>query len=146
MKYLALLQSLAEAPATSPKGTGNSLTKPTEPESSYQRDSVTKPTEPTEPILSVLTVSDPSVSNSDAVVTPNSRTPPVSDAVRTVIEGDARAQGWPAELRWNAEFWGSPRGLAAVLDESDAISEVTADYVAIVKTERRVLKFLRTVS
>jgi hypothetical protein len=42
------------------------------------------------------------------------------DAVRAVIESiklDARAKGWPAELLWNNEFWGSPRGLAALLDE-----------------------------
>ena len=43
-----------------------------------------------------------------------------SDATISTV---ARAQGWPAELLWDTEPWGSPRGLASVLDESDAISE-----------------------
>jgi hypothetical protein len=56
-------------------------------------------------------------------MTPNSRRPLISDAVRSVIEaieGDARAQGWPAELLWNTEPWGSPRGRASMLDEKDS--------------------------
>ena len=45
-------------------------------------------------------------------VTPSSRRPLIPDGVRSIIEGiepDARTQGWPAELLWNAEFWASPR-------------------------------------
>jgi len=82
-------------------------------------------------------------------VTPNSRNPLIPDSVRSLIEaieGDARAQGWPAELLWNTEPWGSPRGLASVLDESDAIGEVTRDYIQIVKSERSILRFQRQTS
>jgi hypothetical protein len=81
-------------------------------------------------------------------VTPHSRNPLIPDGVRSLIEGieaDARAQGWPAELLWNAEFWGSPRGLAAVLDESDAVDKVTSDYIEILKTEGSILRFQRSV-
>jgi hypothetical protein len=81
--------------------------------------------------------------------TPNSRQPLIPDAVRAIIEGlegEARAMGWPAELLWNSEFWGSPRGLAAMLDVGDAIAEVTADYIAILKVERTILRFQRRVS
>jgi hypothetical protein len=79
-------------------------------------------------------------------VTPNPLIPDVVRAIIESIEADARAQGWPAELLWNAEFWGSPRGLAAVLEESDAIAEVTPDFIAIIKTERSILRFQRRVS
>jgi hypothetical protein len=81
-------------------------------------------------------------------VTPSSRRPLIPDVVRSIIEGiepDARAHGWPAELLWNAEFWGSPRGLAAVLDESDAVGKVTSDFIEILKTERSILRFQRYV-
>jgi hypothetical protein len=79
-------------------------------------------------------------------VTRNSRSPLIPDAVRTIIEaieGEARTLGWPAELLWNAEFWGSPRGLAAVLDDDDAIVEVTPDYIGILKTHNSILRFQR---
>jgi hypothetical protein len=82
-------------------------------------------------------------------VRPNSRSPLVPPAVRAVIESievDARAKGWPPELLWNAEFWGSPRGLAALLDEGDAIVEVATDYIAILKVERNILRFQRRAS
>ena len=82
-------------------------------------------------------------------VTPNSRSPLVPPAVRILIEGieaEARAKGWPAELLWNAEFWGSPRGLAAVLDDDDTIAEVTPDYIGILKTHSSILRFQRRVS
>jgi hypothetical protein len=85
----------------------------------------------------------------DPSIPPNSRRPLIPDSVRTIIEGieaDARAQGWPPELLWNAGDWDSPRGLAAVLDESDVIAEVTPDFIAIVKTERSLLRFQRRVS
>jgi hypothetical protein len=84
-----------------------------------------------------------------AGVTPNSRSPLIPEAVRTIIEGmegDARAQGWPAELLWSSDFKGSPRGLAAVLDASDLIGEVTADYIEIVKSKRSILRFPRRTS
>jgi hypothetical protein len=146
MKYLALLRGRTGSPSTSQKGMGTSLTKPTELPLPHQKDSLT---ERTKPVVSVLAISDPYVSSRKAVVTPNSRNQLISDAVRTVIEaieGDARAQGWPAELLWNTEPWGSPRGLASVLDESDAISEVTRDYIEIVKSERSILRFQRRTS
>jgi hypothetical protein len=37
----------------------------------------------------------------------------------------------------------SRSGLAAVLDPQDEIAEVTADYIAILKTKRGLLKFRR---
>jgi hypothetical protein len=91
----------------------------------------------------------PAAAGSHQGITPNSRSPLVPPAVRTLIEGieaDARAKGWPAELLWNAEFWGSPRGLATVLDDDDAIVEVTPDYIGILKTHSSILRFQRRVS
>lgn len=82
-------------------------------------------------------------------VTPNSRNPLISNAVRAVIEGiesDARAKGWPAELLWNSSFWDCPRGMASLLDDGDVIAEVTPDFITIVKTERSIVRFQRTVS
>lgn len=79
----------------------------------------------------------------------NSRYSLVTPEVRELIEAiepEARAKGWPAELLWNSEFWGAPRGLAAVLDEGDAIAEVTTDYIAIYKVEHNILRFQRRVS
>jgi len=80
-------------------------------------------------------------------VTPNSRAPLIPDAIRekiAAIEPTARNLGWPPELLWNASFWDSPRGLAAVLDVDDEIVEVAADYIAILKVKRDLLKFRRT--
>lgn len=77
---------------------------------------------------------------------PDSRTIRIPDAVRMkieAIESEARCLGWPPELLWNAEFWRQPRGLAAVLDEGDEIGEVTADYIAILKVKRDLLRFQR---
>src|ERR1700704_6694157 len=94
-----------------------------------------------EPAQSVLPDTDLSDgSKADAAewhqgITPNSRRPLIPDAVRAIVEGveaDARAQGWPAELLWNAGDCDCPRGLAAVLDESDVIAEVTPDFIEIV--------------
>ncbi len=59
------------------------------------------------------------------------------------IESEARQLGWPAELLWNSQFWGQPRGLAAVLDEGDEIVEVAADYISILKVRRDLLRFRR---
>jgi hypothetical protein len=84
-----------------------------------------------------------------AGVTPNSRSPLIPDAVRAIvegIEGEARAKGWPAELLWSSDFKGSPRGLAAVLDASDVIGEVTSDFIEIVKSERAISRFMRRTS
>lgn len=72
--------------------------------------------------------------------------PPAIRATIEAIEADARAKGWPPELLWNAEFWGSPRGLAALLDEGDAIVEVATDYIAILKIEWNILRFRRRAS
>ena len=80
-------------------------------------------------------------------VTPSSRAPLIPDAIRekiAAIEPTARNLGWPPELLWNANFWDSPRGLAAVLDADDEIVEVAADYIAILKVKRDLLKFRRT--
>ena len=68
------------------------------------------------------------------------------DVIVEGVEADARAQGWPAELLWNAGDWDCPRGLAAVLDESDVIAEVTPDFIEIVKSKRSILRFQRRVS
>jgi hypothetical protein len=79
----------------------------------------------------------------------NSRSPIIPPAIRAIIEdieANARAKGWPAELLYNAEFWGSPRGLAAVLDEGDAIAEVTTDYIEIFKVKHTIQRFQRRIS
>jgi hypothetical protein len=79
-------------------------------------------------------------------ITPNSRQPLIQPAVRAkieAIEADARAKGWPAELLWNNAFWDLPRRLAAVLGADDEISEVTQEYIAILKTRSELLKFRR---
>jgi len=76
----------------------------------------------------------------------DSRHPLIPDAIRAkieAIEAEARAKSWPAELLWNAGFWDSPRGLAAVLDAEDEIGEVTPDYIEILKIRRDVLRFRR---
>jgi hypothetical protein len=80
-------------------------------------------------------------------VTPDSRhplIPPEARAKIEAIEAEARAKGWPAELLWNDNFWGRPRGLAAVLDREDEIVEVATDYIAILKVKRDLLRFRRT--
>jgi hypothetical protein len=85
----------------------------------------------------------------DSPIPPNSRNPRIPRSIRAVIEdieADARSKGWPVEMLYNSEFWDSPRGLAAVLDEGDAIIEVTNDHIAILKTERHILRFQRNIS
>jgi hypothetical protein len=80
---------------------------------------------------------------------PDSRTPIMPPCIREkieAIEADARAKGWPPELLWNSGFWDSPRGLAALLDEGDEIAEVAVDYIAILKTQRNILRFQRRTS
>jgi hypothetical protein len=82
-------------------------------------------------------------------VVPDSRHPLVSPRVRAKIEsieGAARAKGWPAELLWNAGYWDSPRGLAAVLDTEDEIVDVTPGNIVILKTCRTLLRFRRHVA
>ncbi|MFZ0679158.1 hypothetical protein [Candidatus Binatus sp.] len=79
-------------------------------------------------------------------VGPDSRHPIIPSEVRTKIEAievDARAKGWPAELLWSAGSWDSPRGLAAVLDAEDEITDVQADYIAILRVKRDVVRFRR---
>jgi hypothetical protein len=81
-------------------------------------------------------------------ITPDSRSPIIPPEVRVKIEnieGEARAKGWPAELLYNANFWDSPRGLAAVLEEDDEIVEVSPDHIAILKVRRDLLRFRRHV-
>ena len=78
--------------------------------------------------------------------TRNSRNPLLSGAVRKKIEAieqEARGLGWPSELIWNGNFWDSPRGLAAVMDDDDEIAEVTADSIEILKTRRNMVRFYR---
>jgi hypothetical protein len=82
-------------------------------------------------------------------ITPNSRHPLIPPEVRAKIESveaDARAKGWPAELLWNAEFWDSPRGLAALLNADDEIVEVTTDWISILKTRHEPLRFMRRIA
>jgi hypothetical protein len=77
----------------------------------------------------------------------NSRQPELPPAIAAkieAIEAEARCLGWPPQRLWNANFWDAPRGLAAVLDEGDEITEVTADYIKILKTKRDLVRFYRT--
>lgn len=123
------------------------------------------PTDKTDATGSVSFVSEPSASSSTpfprspvpkapilppaVAASPSPRNPIIPPGVRSVIEAievDARAKGWPAELLWNSRFWDSPRGLAALIDEGDAIAEVTTTYIAILKVERKILRFQRRAS
>lgn len=82
-------------------------------------------------------------------VTPDSRNPLLGPDVRAkieAVEAEARVKGWPAELLWNAGFWDCPRGLAAVLEPSDEIGDVTTDYIEIWKLRRDRQRFMRRVS
>jgi hypothetical protein len=82
-------------------------------------------------------------------VAPDSRHPLITDEVRKKIEAvevEARALNWPAELLWNAGFWDCPRGLAAVLDPTDEIGDVTPDYIDVWKLRRDRLRFMRCIS
>jgi len=79
-------------------------------------------------------------------VPPDSRSPIIPLEVRSkieAIEAEARAKGWPPELLWNAGFWDTPRGLAAVLDPEDEIDQVTPEYISILKIRRDLLRFRR---
>jgi hypothetical protein len=79
-------------------------------------------------------------------VTPDSRNPLVKPEIRVkieAIEARARALGWPAELLWNTWFWDRPRGLAAVLEECDEITDVTSDSIGILKSRHDLLRFRR---
>jgi len=81
-------------------------------------------------------------------MTPDSRHPLIEPAVRAkleAIEAEARAKGWPPELLWNGNFWDCPRGLAAVLDPGDEITEVAVavDHITILKVKRDLLNFRR---
>lgn len=59
------------------------------------------------------------------------------------IEPAALAVGWlPARL-WNSVFWPAPRGLAAVLDGSDRIVEVTREWILIRKADGNQQRFFR---
>lgn len=83
---------------------------------------------------------------------PTSREP-VEPGVRSEIERievGALALGWPRERLWNLAFWphrgGEPRGLASVMDPGDHVTEVTADFMLIEKSNssRDRLRFWRT--
>lgn len=80
-------------------------------------------------------------------ITPDSRHPLIPPEVRAKIEAietEARRLGWPPELLWNGGFyWDCPRGLAAVLEPEDEITEVTPDHIAILKVERDLVRFQR---
>jgi hypothetical protein len=70
----------------------------------------------------------------------------VTEVIRAKIEAierQARRMGWPGELLWNSSFWDKPRGLAALLDPEDEITEVTADFIAILKCRRDIQRFRR---
>jgi len=59
------------------------------------------------------------------------------------IEPAALTVGWlPARL-WNPAFWPAPRGLAAVLDGSDRIAEVTREWILIQKADGNQQRFFR---
>jgi hypothetical protein len=85
----------------------------------------------------------------DRSTPPNSRNPLVPDAIRAkieAIEDEARQLGWEPERLWNSNFWDQPRGLAAIMDEGDEIAEVRADSIAVLKKERRLVRFQRWVA
>jgi hypothetical protein len=91
----------------------------------------------------------PKPDRSAKIVVPNTRHPLVAAEVRVkieAIEAEARCLRWPAELLWNGNFWDSPRGLAAVIDPDDEIVEVTAEYIAILRMRRDLLRFRRHVA
>jgi hypothetical protein len=46
-----------------------------------------------------------------------------------------RAKGWDQARLWSLKFWDQARGLTAVLEPDDEIAEVTANYIAILKTQ-----------
>jgi hypothetical protein len=78
---------------------------------------------------------------------------PIEPAVRREIERievPALALGWRRERLWNFAFWphrgGEPRGLASVMDPGDHVTEVTADFMLIEKSDSRRdrLRFWRT--
>jgi hypothetical protein len=82
-------------------------------------------------------------------VVPDSHSPLIPDSIRAKIEeieAEARVAGWTHERLWNTGFWDQPRGLAAVLGEDDQLVEVTADYIAILKTQKKILRFRRRTS
>lgn len=82
-------------------------------------------------------------------VVPDRSSPLIPDSIRAKIEEietEARVAGWTHERLWNAGFWDQPRGLAAVLEPDDEIAEVTADYIAILKVEKNILRFQRRMS
>jgi hypothetical protein len=85
-------------------------------------------------------------SGGSQTVTPDSRNPLVKPEIRAkieAIEAHARALGWPAELLWNASYWDRPRGLAAILDGGDEITDVTPDSIGILKRRHDLLRFRR---
>jgi len=91
-------------------------------------------------------LSGPATERARQPITPDSRHPLIADAIRAKIEAietEARRLGWPAELLWNAGFWDRPRGLAAVLDAHDEITDVRPDYIEILRTKRDLLRFCR---
>lgn len=82
-------------------------------------------------------------------ITPSSRNPIIEPEVRAkieTIEAGARAQGWPAELLYNSNFWDCPRGLAAVLDPDDEIADLTPEFITILKRRRDLVRFCRHAS
>ena len=82
-------------------------------------------------------------------VVPDISSPLIPDSIRAKIEEiepEACVAGWTHERLWNASFWDQPRGLAAVLGEDDHLIEVTADYIAILKVEKNILRFQRRTS
>jgi hypothetical protein len=82
-------------------------------------------------------------------VVPDSRSPLIPQDIRANIEAiecKARGMGWPPELLWNAGFWDRPRGLAAILDPDDQISQVTPEYIEILKCRRDLQRFRRHVA
>jgi hypothetical protein len=79
-------------------------------------------------------------------VTPDSRNPLIEPAIRVkieAIEAEARTLGWPPELLWSCNFWDLPRGLAAILEPADEITQVASDRIEILKTKRDLLVFRR---
>jgi hypothetical protein len=59
------------------------------------------------------------------------------------VEAAARAMGWPPELLWNSGFWDCRAAWPRCSTLRTKSTKVTADYIAVLKTRRDLLRFRR---
>ena len=136
------------------KGPGDPPSKPSKPLDAIDPCGVISDSPAPAPIVqSLIATGDGKVSPlaepRPGSVVPNSRSPLIPDDTRAkiaAIEAEARAKGWPAELLWNNVFWGGPRGLAAVLEATDEVVEVTDTCIVILTNRRDLQRFPRYVA